>query len=88
MKAGRKITKHLCGLEKRNSVSKQMMTFTLNDGSVLTETDEVVEEVNSLKTIPIREKEVEYCKISDFIANVPKLPDQERTSLEGVISLE
>ena len=46
---GEKITKYVYGLEKRDFVSKQIIQLTLNDGNVLTETDEVVEDVNSFK---------------------------------------
>ena len=64
------------------------MKLTLNDGSVLTETDEVVEEVNSFQRNLYRKKELENCEISDLIDNILKLSDQERTSLEGDISVE
>lgn len=85
---GEKITKYFCGLEKRNFISKQVMKLTLNDGTVLTETDEIVQEVNSFYKNLYEKKEVENCEISDLINHIPKLSDEDRTLLEGDISLE
>ena len=85
---GEKITKYVCGLEKRNFVSKQILKLTRNDGSVLTETHEIVKEVNSFYKNLYEREDVEYCELSDLVDNVPQLSEEERTSLEGNISLE
>ena len=85
---GEKITKYVSGLEKRNFVSKQILKLTRNDGSVLTETHEIVKEVNSFYKNLYEREDVEYCELSDLVDNVPQLSEEERTSLEGNISLE
>ena len=41
---GEKITKYFCGLEKRNFVSKQMNKIIAKDGSILTQTNAILEE--------------------------------------------
>ena len=85
---GEKITKYFCNLEKRNYVSKHMTKLVRNDGTILTDNNDIVKEVNTFYTQLYSKRDVENCEISEMTKDMPKLSEDERGSLEGKITLE
>ena len=84
---GEKITKHFCGLEKRNYISKQMTKLTLNNGEEICESKDIIKEVKVFYERLYSERQVEDCEILDMAQDIPILTLQEKTSLEGEITL-
>ena len=83
----KKITKYFCGLEKRNYISKQMTKLTLNNGEEIYKSKDIINEVKVFYERLYSERQVEDCKILDMAQNIPMLTLQEKTSLEGEITL-
>ena len=84
---GEKITKYFCGLEKRNYISKQMTKLTLNNGEEIYESKDIIKEVKVFYERLYSERQVEDCEILDMVQDIPMLTLQEKTSLEGEITL-
>ena len=84
---GEKITKYFCGLEKRNYISKQMTKLTLNNGEEIYESKDIIKEVKVFYERLYSERQVEDCEILDMAQDIPVLTLQEKTSLEGEITL-
>ena len=84
---GEKITKYFYGLEKRNYISKQMTKLTLNNGEEIYESKDIIKEVKVFCERLYSERQVEDCEILDMAQNIPMLTLQEKTSLEGEITL-
>ena len=84
---GEKITKYFCGLEKRNYISKQMTKLTLNNGEEICESKDIIKEVKVFYERLYSERQVEDCEILDMAQDIPVLTLQEKTSLEGEITL-
>ena len=85
---GERITRYFCSLEKRNYISKHMTKLQQNNGTVLVDDDDIVREVNLFYKTLYSKKSVENCEITDLIKDMPKLSSEERTSLEGKITLD
>lgn len=85
---GEKVTKYFCALEKRNYVNKQILKLEKQDGLIITDSKDIVVEVNSFYENLYRNRVVECCKIEDLINNIPRLTELEAESLEGLITLE
>ena len=79
---GDKVTKYCYGLKKRNSISKQITKLTSNNGEEIYESKDNVKEMKLLS-----ERQREDCKILDMVQDIPMLTSQEKTSLEGEITL-
>ena len=84
---GENITKYICGLEKRNYISKQMTKLTLNNGEEIYESKDIIKEVKMFYERLYSERQVENCEILDMAQDIPVLTLQEKTSLEGEITL-
>ena len=84
---GEKITNYFCGLEKRNYISKQMTKLTLNNGEEIYESKDIIKEVKVFYERLYSERQVEDCEILDMAQDIPMLTLQEKTSLEGEITL-
>ncbi|WP_419624551.1 reverse transcriptase domain-containing protein, partial [Thiolapillus sp.] len=85
---GEKITKYFCELEKRNYVSKQMIKLTANNGEEIHEVKDIIKEVKTFYERLYSDRQVEECEISDLVGDIPTLTLQEKTSLEGKITLD
>ena len=85
---GDKIRKYFCGLEKRNYISTQMTKLTLNNVEEIYESKDVIKEVKKVFYERLySERQVEDCMILDLAQDIPVLTLQEKTSLEGEITL-
>ena len=85
---GDKIRKYFCGLEKRNYISTQMTKLTLNNVEEIYESKDVIKEVKKVFYERLySERQVEDCMILDMAQDIPVLTLQEKTSLEGEITL-
>ena len=85
---GEKITEYLCELEKRNYVSKQMIKLTANNGEEIHEVEDIIKEIKTFYERLYSDRQVEECEISDLVGDIPTLTLQEKTSLEGKITLD
>ena len=84
----RKNNKYFCALEKRNYVSKQMIRLTLNNGEEIYETKDIIKEVKMFYERLHSDRQLEDCEILDLVEDIPTLTVQEKTSLEGEITLD
>ncbi len=85
---GEKITKYFCGLEKRDYVSKQMLTLTLSNGEKLYETHDIIMEVKRFYERLYSDRNLGNCEILDMVENIPTLTLQEKLLLEGEITVD
>ena len=83
----KKLQNTFCGLEKRNYISKQMTKLTLNNGEEIYESKDIIKEVKVFYERLYSERQVEDCEILDMVQDIPMLTLQEKTSLEGEITL-
>ena len=87
-------TKYFCRLEKRNYIPKQMTKLTLNNGEEIYESKGIIkegkifyEEVKVFYDRLCSKSRIKDCKILDMAHDIPMLTLQEKTSLEGEITL-
>ena len=88
---GEKPTKYFCNLETRNYVSKIIPRLTLDDGSDVTTQTEILTEVERFyKSLYQKNKdEIKDYDLNTVInANIDKLSNSDRDSLEGKITLD
>ena len=85
---GEKISSYFCNLEKRHYVSKNMSRLIDKHNNVLTNQNDVLQEVHDFYKSLYREKDVEQCEIKDLVKNIQTLSEQEAKELEGKITLE
>lgn len=85
---GEKVTKYFCNLENRNFVSKCMNTLINDNGAVLKEQPEILNETMSFYKKLYSERPVKNVNLTELCRDmsVPKLQDTEKSSLEGVIT--
>ena len=86
---GEKVTKYFCNLEKRHYVSKSMYKLEKDNGDILYETDDMLNETKSFyeKLYKCQPNNTEYCK-EFFTETLPKLDEDSSKNLEGYITLE
>ena len=84
---GEKITKYFCSPRKRNFVSKRMTKLVNKNGLTLEEPNEIASEVKCFYDTLYKSREVDDCEINDLINEIPKLSQEEQTTLEGEITL-
>ena len=77
-----------CALEKRNYVSKQVIRLTLDNGEEIYETKDIIKEVKMFYERLYSDRQLEDCEILDLVEDIPTLAVQEKTSLEGEITLD
>ena len=70
-----------------NYISKQMTKLTLNNGEEIYESKDIIKEVKVFYERLYSERQVEDCEILDMAQDIPILTLQEKTSLEGEITL-
>ena len=88
---GEKPTKYFCNLETRNYVSKIIPRLTLDDGSDVTTQTEILTEVERFyKSLYQKNKDeiIDYDLNTVINANIDKLSNSDRDSLEGKITLD
>ena len=88
---GEKPTKYFCYLETRNYVSKIIPRLTLDDGSDSTTQTEIHTEVERFyKSLYQNDKDeiIDYDMNTVINANIDKLSNSDRDSLEGKITLD
>ena len=85
---GEKITKYFCSLEKRNFVSKQMTKLTNKEGEITDDAQEIRGIVKNFYEELYKARQMEECEIQYLVKKIPKLSEEEKTSLEGNITLE
>ncbi len=64
-----------------------MTKLTLNNGEEIYESKDIIKEVKVFYEILYSERQVEDCEILDMAQDIPMLTLQEKTSLEGEITL-
>ena len=79
---GEKITKYFCSLEKRHFISKKMKKIDKN-GSVLEESNAIMNEVQCFYERLYKSRDVEDCEIYELISEIPELSVEQQASLEG-----
>ena len=87
---GEKPTKYFCGLEKHNYTSKTISQVEKEDGSVITNQTEILQEIENYykKLYENKDDTLENVDLEEYMkdTNMPKLPNQESKKLEGVLT--
>lgn len=86
---GEKATHYFCNLEKRNFVNKSMNVLEREDGTVIKNKNDILKETCDFyeKLYASREAEVKNVNLASII-DAPTLSDEDRDSLEGLITAE
>ena len=85
---GEKPSHYFCKLEKRNFLSKRMSFLEKDDGSILYEQKEILNETMNFYKSLYASRETEDVNFDEIIQNHVKLDDTERASIEGPISFQ
>ena len=64
-----------------------MVTLTDKDDNVLTDSNDILQEVKSFYEKLYKSRDVEDCEISQMVAEIPHLNDDEAERIEGEITL-
>ncbi|MCG7878665.1 MAG: reverse transcriptase domain-containing protein [Candidatus Thiodiazotropha endolucinida] len=89
---GEKPTKYFCSLESRNYINKIIPKVVKDDGTSVTDQEEILNEVkNFYKNLygnitSNTEQELEIHNLLDSISDNPKLQDEDKIRLEGELS--
>ena len=65
-----------------------MIKLTANNGEEIHEVEDIIKEVKTFYERLYSDRHVEECEISDLVGDIPTLTLQEKTSLEGKITLD
>ena len=90
---GEKPTKYFCALEHRNFIEKTIKKLTLNNGTVLNEQSEILNEVrNYYKNLFSKKdnQDINNMNLSELLNNVevPKLKEVEKQTLNKDLTIE
>ena len=83
-----KVTSYFCSLENRNYISKTMAKLTDKDDNVLTDSNDILQEVKSFHEKLYERRDVEDCEIFQMVTEIPHLNDEEAERTEGEITFE
>ena len=84
---GEKVTSYFCSLEKRHYISKNMAKLTDKDDNILTDNNDILQEVNNFYEKLYERRDVEDCEISQMVTEIPHLNDEEAERIEGEVTL-
>ncbi len=84
---GEKVTSYFCSLEKRHYISKNMAKLIDKDDNILTDNNDILQEVKSFYEKLYERRDVEDCEISQMVTEIPHLNDEEAERIEGEITL-
>ena len=68
-------------------ISKSMVKFTDKNINVLTDSNDILQEVKSFYEKLYKRRDVEDCEISQMVAEIPRLNDDEAERIEGEITV-
>ena len=85
---GEKPSNYFCRLESRNFVSKRMCFLEKEDGSILYDQDEILEETMNFYKDLYQKRSVENVDLEDLVHDPVKLSEQEKASIEGYITFQ
>jgi hypothetical protein len=85
---GEKVTKYFCSLEKRHFINKRMTKLNNKKGEVLTNQDQISNEVFNFFDGLYRKRSLEKIEISDLITSWNKLTAEQGKSAGDLITLE
>ena len=85
---GEKITKYYCNMEKRHFISKQMYKLIDDQGNILENTNDMLNETRKFYSNLYSERPVEDIPVESYVNNLPTLDEFDSNSLEGMITLE
>ena len=86
---GEKSTNYFFNLEKRNQIKKSMQKVCKNDGTIVSNSEEILTEVKTFyENLYMKSTNIKKEKYSFFLENnkVPKLKDDMKSSCEGEIT--
>lgn len=89
MLEGERVSKYFCNLENRNFKSKAIPFLEKDNGNLLTDQKDVLEEITSFYSNLYKKREVEEVDLNLLLPpDTPKLDNDERESIEGMITLD
>ena len=83
---GEKPSRYFTRLENRNFTSKRMSFLQKDNGDIIFEQNEIINETKNFYQKLYEKREVNAINLENLVNNQTKLTDREKTSLEGVIS--
>ena len=85
---GEKVTKYFCNLEKRNFVSKCMNSLKKNNGEIINDQPEILNETMQFYKTLYSKKDRNSMDIESLLSNynVPRLSEIDKNKLEGPIT--
>ena len=87
---GEKVSKYFCNLEKRHYTSKIIRKIEKQDGTIVTEHDDIVKETKYFyEHLYKQEEQINDVNLEEIIQeqeSIPKLTEEQCKSLEGKIS--
>ena len=85
---GEKPSNYFCKLESRNFVSKRMAFLERDDGSIIFDQDEILNEAKGFYSDLYASRETEDVNLSNILNEPTKLTDAEMASIEGHLTLD
>ena len=85
---GEKPSRYFCKLENRNFISKRMCFLEKEDGSIVYDQDEMLEETMNFYKNLYSCRETENMNFDDLMQGSTKLNENEKASIEGPITYE
>ena len=85
---GEKPSKYFCQLENRNYKAKRMCFLEQENGNIVYEQDELIEETKNFYKKLYEKRQVEVIDLNNLVNNQPKLSNTERDSIEGQINYQ
>ena len=86
---GEKVTKYFCNLENRNFVSKSMSSLELDDGEMIYDNNDLLEETKRFyeNLYSCRQSQIEQVNLDTVVDNIPTLNQEDCEMIEGRITV-
>ena len=88
LQQGEKPSNYFCKLESRNFVSKRMAFLEREDGSIIFEQEEMLNETKNFYQKLYERRQTDNVVLEDILQHSSKLDDNEKASIEGHITFE
>ena len=85
---GEKVSRYFCNLEKRNYVNKAMLSLENENGEMIYDNKEILQETKSFYEKLYSVKQVVDVDLEGIINEIPSLDQEESDELEGLITYE
>ena len=88
LKDGEKNSKYFCSLEKRNFIEKSCFFLQKEDGSIIFGEEDVLTYTKCFYENLYSFKDIQDVELNELVNEAPKLSEEEKQNLEGLLTLE